>query len=136
SRFDTPHRVVRAPPPVAITALRSGSVTVEPTGFGGPVHTDADASVSFAALRFSNQSAIRFRYRLLNGRAEGRSDDKVQWIATRDRDVNFASLSPGLHRFEVEASEGDGQWSRHPASIEVVVPTPWWQQWWAVGLMI
>lgn len=136
SRFQPPNRVNRPPPPVAITALRSGGVLVEPAALDGRIQTAADVNVSIAALRFFNQSAIRFRYRLADGRTGALAGDGEQWSFTRDRDVNFASLNPGLHRFEVEASEGDGQWSRRRASIEVIVPTPWWRQWWAIALAI
>lgn len=138
SRFHPPPKIQRPPPPVAFTSLRAAGVSVELAASGGRMNTPADVRISFAASRFSNQSAMRFRYRLADGSSSGgaASSGNVDWIATRDREVNFARLSPGLHRFEVEASEGDGQWSRPAASIEIVVPTPWWRQWWAIGLMI
>ncbi len=131
SRFEAPDRIARAVPPVAFTALRSGGVLEEAVTPGVRVKTSEELRISYAALRFSNQSAIRFRYRLVEDGAAG----SAGWVATRDREVNFARLSPGLHRFEVEASEGGGLWSQASA-IEILVPTPWWRQWWAIGLMI
>ncbi|MDZ7637345.1 MAG: two-component regulator propeller domain-containing protein [Bryobacterales bacterium] len=132
SLFHPPSGIERPPPPVAITALRSGRMIAAPAALAGRVHTKPDVSVSFAALRFSNQAAIRFRYRL----EEASATKQAEWIPTRDREVNFARLSPGIHRFEVAASEGDGKWSELPATVEVSVPTPWWRQWWAIGFMI
>lgn len=131
SRFYPPGRIERPAPQVALTSLRMGGGSVDLAASGGRIHTPADLRISFAALRFSNQSAIRFRYRLLDGGAGNGSE----WIYTRDREVNFARLSPGLHRFEVEASEGDGQWSSPASSVEILVPTPWWRQWWSIGVM-
>lgn len=131
SRFEAPDRITRGAPPVVFKAVRSGGVLEGAVASGVRVKTSEELRISYAALRFSNQSAIRFRYRLVEDGAGG----SAGWVFTRDREVNFARLSPGLHRFEVEASEGGGLWSQASA-IEILVPTPWWRQWWAIGLMI
>lgn len=125
SRFRPPGRVERAPPRVVIHQLRGDGERLLPGAAITEFASNAELTVSYAALRFANQAALRFRYRL---------DGGPQWIETPDREVNFAALGPGLHRFEVAASEGGNKWSGQPAAVSFRIPTPWWQQWWARGM--
>jgi signal transduction histidine kinase/CheY-like chemotaxis protein/streptogramin lyase len=127
SRFLPPSRVERSPPPVTIHELRLSGKRLPPDTWAVPLRSNAEFTIAFAALRFANQSSLRFRYRL---------DSSPTWTETRDREVNFATLSSGLHRFEVTASEGNGNWSAQPAVVSFRVPTPWWQQWWALALAL
>jgi ligand-binding sensor domain-containing protein/signal transduction histidine kinase len=77
----------------------------------------------FFGLGGSPGNRVRFQYRL-----EGADKD---WNAPTDqREVNYASLSPGRYRFVVRAVGGDGALSQNPATVEFTILRPVWQRWW------
>jgi len=58
------------------------------------------------------------------------------WNALTDqRNVNYASLSPGRYRFVVRAVGGDGTISPKPATVEFTILRPVWQRWWFLTLV-
>lgn len=88
----------------------------------------------FFGIGGSPGNRVRYQYRL-----EGADKD---WNAPTDqREVNYASLSPGRYRFVVRAVGGDGALSQRPATAEFTILRPVWQRWWfqssaALGLVI
>jgi signal transduction histidine kinase/streptogramin lyase len=78
--------------------------------------------IRFAAPTFRDESAVRFRYRLV-----GASD---AWSApTSDRSITYAGLAPGQYRFEVIALNGAVP-SAAPATMAFDILPPFWQRWW------
>ncbi len=83
---------------------------------GGPVR------LSFAALTFTDEANVSYRYRL-----QGLSN---QWFDTDSRSVEYPSLGPGTYLFEVLAKNTEGSWSKTPAVASFEVLTPWWLSLW------
>ncbi len=78
-----------------------------------------DLAFEFAALQFSAQSKIRYRYKM-----EGFHND---WVETRNiRIAQFNHLSPGYYRFLVQGSNGEGRWF-DAQPITIVISPPWWR---------
>jgi signal transduction histidine kinase/ActR/RegA family two-component response regulator len=44
-------------------------------------------------------------------------------------------LPPHDYRLEVQARDGQGQWSKQPAVFAFEIRTPWWRAWWFFGLL-
>jgi signal transduction histidine kinase/ligand-binding sensor domain-containing protein len=79
--------------------------------------------IEFFALGAGQGDELRYQYRL-----EGAD---TQWNApTGQRNVNYASLSPGRYRFVVRAVAADGAVSRMPATVQFTILRPIWQRWW------
>jgi len=115
-------------PPVVITHAQLGERVVHP---GEPLqvpYSDRSLLVRFGALTFRNRHKVRFRYRLA-----GFEDD---WVETRQSEVRYAQLPPGVYTFEVTAQSARGVWSSKPAVLDFEILTPWWRSWWFNGLLV
>ncbi|MCW5964833.1 MAG: response regulator [Bryobacterales bacterium] len=126
SRFAPPSTFQRRPITVVILGIHGGDGKATDLPATGNLLAPSKFQVSFAALRFTNQDSIRYRYRLGN---------RGEWIESEERQVNFDHVEPGIHQFEVQAREAAGPWSE-PASIHLEVPAPWWSQWWSLALAL
>jgi diguanylate cyclase (GGDEF)-like protein len=80
----------------------------------------------YSALNVSNENRILFRYQL-NG-------SNSTWTETTQRELQFAQLAPGAYRLEIEAQDGDGNWSEHKAEFAFRILTPWYASWWFIGI--
>ena len=86
-------------------------------------------SFNFSALQFFNEKQIFYSYRLIGG-----SD--TNWRKPRNtHEVSYASLKPGNYNFEVRALGWNGQWGQSTVYSFTVI-SPFWQQWWFIGLSI
>jgi signal transduction histidine kinase/DNA-binding response OmpR family regulator len=75
----------------------------------------------YAALTFSAPSKVRFQYRL----------DGEEWVDAGSRRVaSFNHVSPGQHRFQAIASNGDGVWNRTGATLGFYLAPQFYQTWW------
>ncbi len=85
---------------------------------------DFDSSTHSLVLRFTmlsyKRQAARFRYRL--------GTDEISWVQTQSREVRFAELPPGTHRFEVQGETEPGGWTRS-AVLEFRIRPPWFRAW-------
>ena len=83
---------------------------------------DFDSSTHSLVLRFTmlsyKRQAARFRYRL--------GTHEISWVQTQSREVRFAELPPGTHRFEVQGETEPGGWTRS-AVLEFRIRPPWVQ---------
>jgi signal transduction histidine kinase/ligand-binding sensor domain-containing protein/CheY-like chemotaxis protein len=109
-------------PPVAITSVRFRNRVSDPGVFSKVRFADRDFSVAFASLRYIQNKAMRFRYRVVG------LDDT--WIETGLREARYSSLPAGTYRFEVAAQDPEGAWSIAPATVSFQIVAPWWQSWW------
>ena len=123
------------PPPVYIEQITSDGEHVSGERaripFGGGV-----LQFSFASPSFRDESAVRYRYRLI-----GVSE---QWSQPTDQTrIGYASLAPGRYRFEVAALNDHGVPSTAAATASITIVPAFWQTWWfralagalAVGLI-
>jgi signal transduction histidine kinase/CheY-like chemotaxis protein len=86
--------------------------------------TEFDSSTHSLVLRFTilsyNRRAVNFRYRIGTGSSP--------WIQTQTREVRFAELPAGHHRFEVQGEAAPGVWTR-PAILEFRIRPAWYRSW-------
>lgn len=85
----------------------------------------------FTGLYVKDAERLKFRYRL--------SGLENHWtLSSGRRFVEYRNVAPGSYRFELEASIGNGLWSRQPATLDVVLKPYFWQRIWfkiAIGLV-
>lgn len=113
-------------PRVAIGALVADQVYRDPTSVTLPAGR-SNVQIDFAVLRFSNQHAIKVRYRI-----EGQDSD---WVdpGTR-RQAFYTNLAPGTYRFQLTAANDNGASSGAEATIEFTIPPTFVQSKWFLAL--
>lgn len=53
------------------------------------------------------------------------------WVNTGSRRyISYTNLDPGTYFFKVKATNNDGIWSDHIASIKITINPPFWKTWW------
>ena len=110
------------PPQVAIASVSFGGKLAE---WSKPLvvqHRDAAFTVGLAALSFTSEEDVRFRYRLMG------FDD--QWTQTDQPEVHYSKLPPGSYVFEALACNARGAWSEQPATVSFRILAPWYLTWW------
>ena len=111
------------PPPIYLTRVEVEDVAV---AFDRPsleLHHDRnDLRFEFVGLSLAFPETVFYEYRL-----DGL--DK-RWRTTRSRFAEYPSLPPGEYNFEVRARGRGGVPSPAPASLGLVISTPYWQTWW------
>ncbi len=109
------------PPPVVIESARLDRETV--AAHDRLPYRSGSLTLRFAGLSFQDESAVRFRYRLL-----GATD---RWSEPTDsHEITYANLGHGDYVFEVMAANPDGVWSPEPARFPFRVATPFWAHPW------
>ncbi len=111
--FADPARLVRtppSPPPVHILAVEADGRSL---AHSGPVTIPANAGgfrIDYTAPAFNRPELIRFRYRM--------AGYDTEWVdvGTR-RTAYYGRLTPGLHRFELEAAAAGGPWAAEPINL-------------------
>lgn len=87
------------------------------------------ARFEFGALGFINERQILYTYRLKG------SGDTTWSKPENTHEASYASLSPGNYTFEVKTLGWNGEYSI-PATFSFFIATPFWKQWWFIGLCI
>ena len=109
-------RPEEAAPRVVIEQVSAAGATVLP-GSQLPAGV-RDLSFSFAALKLSRGSQLRYRYRLRG--------DGADWSAPQPyQPITFAALAPGSYVFEVQAREGQNDWGSSTEFAFAIEPSPW-----------
>jgi signal transduction histidine kinase/ligand-binding sensor domain-containing protein len=114
-----PRRISRNPlaPTPQITAVQTAQ---RPYPVTGPVHLPAgteDIQLDFTAAVLTIPERARFRYRLAGLETAWRE-------AGARRQAFYTNMRPGDYRFEVQASNEDGVWSKQTAHLDVsIAPT-------------
>ncbi len=75
------------------------------------------------AVDLSNPELVYYKY-LLEGSDEG------EIFMGNFNQIHFNSLQPGAYTLRVYARLGNGEWSDEPATLEIVIATPFWQTAW------
>jgi len=117
------------PAPMPTPVLEKFMVNNRPSVFSENLQlpdNQNNLSLRFFSLHFRSGGDIPYRYRLLGG--------DTTFVYTHTREVNFANLSPGKYRFEVQAQNEDGQWSESALWPFEILP-PWWATWWFRSLV-
>lgn len=84
----------------------------------------------FAAPTYTDENAVRFRYRLL-----GLSD---AWSETGpgQAETTYGGLGPGRYVFEASVRTGDGRTAKSPARVAFAVRPVWWRTWTALATVL
>jgi diguanylate cyclase (GGDEF)-like protein/PAS domain S-box-containing protein len=108
--------------PVVFTNVHIGNRDVRMLPGGNQIEmpaADRLVRFEFAALDFADPERNRFAYQL-----EGFDD---RWIDAGARhDASYTNLDAGRYVFKVRASNHDGYWGDHVATIALRVTPPWW----------
>lgn len=85
--------------------------------------SENDFSVDFVGLNYANARKHTYMYRL-----DGYNDN---WIMPTPgvRSASFANLPAGEYTLTVKASNGEGQWSARPATLQITILPPWHKTW-------
>ncbi len=115
-------------PAVVITSARLGARLLKNSERAKVSYRDDSLTVTFAALTFLQESAVRFKYRL--------SDMTPDWVETNQRELYFPRLPAGQYKLEVIASNAHGMWSAEPAKVDFEIQPAWWETWWFRSLSL
>lgn len=86
-------------------------------------HDENTFTLKFAANAYSDPSNTAFQYRLVNY-------DPI-WVSGESRGTaRFVNVPWGNYQFEVQATNGDNEWSA-TKSVNINISPPWWATWWA-----
>ena len=128
------------PPKVRLTALRINGLPVGPRDSAallpqGIEFTETiELSFSqnnllfqFAALDYAKPERNQFRFFLEGAEAE--------WAHRGfEHTAQYLNLSPGTYTFKVKAANSDGVWNDVPATLRIVIHSPWYASRWAWAL--
>lgn len=124
-KFDQPNT---APPRVDIEQVTVNGTIYDAQQPLALRHGENEIEIQFAALSFTAEQEVRYRYRL-KGLQEAWSDELSKPYA------RFERLPPGQYHFEVTAKNNDTTWSDHPASLSFQIAKPLWLTRWFMGLV-
>jgi signal transduction histidine kinase/ligand-binding sensor domain-containing protein len=84
--------------------------------------------INYTAIAFNEPEKLHFKYKM-----DGLNDD---WIDVGNRrSAIYSKIPPGTYKFTVIASNSDGVWNNEGDTVEIIVPTPFWQKNWFYTLM-
>jgi signal transduction histidine kinase/ligand-binding sensor domain-containing protein/DNA-binding response OmpR family regulator len=87
-------------------------------------HEQSVVTIEFAALNYTSSDKNQYAYKL-----EGFDSD---WnYVGHQRLATYTNLNAGDYVFRVKASNNDGVWNEHGASLDVKILPPWWKTPWA-----
>ncbi|HEY9197573.1 MAG TPA: two-component regulator propeller domain-containing protein, partial [Mucilaginibacter sp.] len=100
------------------------------TGAGNAIQSlevpydDASVAFSFAAIEFTAQDRIAYRY-MLQGWDRG-------WInAGKQRNALYTRLAPGTYTLKINCTNPEGQWISREIHLRIVILPPWYRTIWA-----
>lgn len=91
-------------------------------------YRDDFLTFEYAGLHFSSPQENQYAYFM-----EG-FDKDWNYVGNR-RFASYTNLPPGEYTFRVRASNSDGVWNEQGAALRIVIPPPFWQTWWFIGLV-
>lgn len=114
------------PPPLYLTDVQVESSHLAIDGRYDLQPDPAVITFRFAALSFSDERCVRYRYRL-DGFDRGWSDPEIA------REVRYTHLPSGHYTFRVVGRSGDGVWNGTAATFSFVILPPLWERWWFIA---
>jgi hypothetical protein len=116
-----PTAVDAAPPPLYITAIRSGRHQIAVTDSIRLAYSESNVSVDYAAISYRYPQSVRYRYRI-----EGLES---YWHYTSGTTIDISAIPFGSCQLILAARQSNGPWGP-PVRLHVYVTTPIWRQWW------
>ena len=81
-------------------------------------------TLSFASLSYCSPEKNQYAYML--------DDFDRDWnYVGNQNQATYTNIPPGTYTFRVKATNNDGVWSEHEASLKIVVRPPFWWSWYA-----
>lgn len=80
-------------------------------------------TLKFQSSDLSNPEQTNYKYEL-----EGSEGGEV--LLGSQNEIRFISLSPGTYTLKIYARSGTGEWCTHPATIKLIIASPFWGRWW------
>jgi signal transduction histidine kinase/ligand-binding sensor domain-containing protein/DNA-binding response OmpR family regulator len=91
-------------------------------------HRDNVFSIEFASLGYIPNTNNRYVYTL-----EGFGPNWLT-VDNKIRKATYTNLDAGEYVFRVRATDEDGQWYGHQASLRIIILPPWWKTYWAYAV--
>ncbi|UXH80978.1 ATP-binding protein [Roseateles amylovorans] len=115
-----------APPAVILRSVQADGMIQAMRDMVSIPPLSGRVEVNYTAAALGVADRIQFRYRLQG------VDKDWQQVGTR-RSADYTQLAPGLHRFEVAATNERGVWSSAPSVLLIDVQPAWFQTAWFRG---
>jgi len=117
------------PPPLALEAVLVDDKAMAWTNSLQLNWNHKNVEFNYTALSFVAPEKVRFRRQLVGFDAT--------WVeAGNNRTATYPRLEPGRYQFRFTACNNDGVWNEHPAVLDIIVATPWWQTFWWRFLLV
>ena len=87
-------------------------------------HKQSVFTLDYSSINFTRAETTNYAYKL-----EG-FDENWNYVGTI-KNATYTNLKPGNYKFQVKASNNDGQWSEIPTILNIDILSPWWLKWWA-----
>lgn len=111
-----------AAPKLFITSVNiAGKDTMVLPNYTVP-YADNSLRLEYVGLSYKSDGDILYRYRMIGV--------DTAWVQTEFTNVQYPTLPAGDYTFYVDARSLQGDWSNHPAKLQVTVLPPFWQTWW------
>ena len=118
-----------ASPGAVCTGVEVNGRQVSLTDIASFSYKERDFVFRFSTLDYANVYHSLYRYRMMG------LDD--EWHCVTDHEgqveVAYASLQPGEYAFEIQTTNGKGEWG-NTVSVPFVINPPLWKTWWAKSL--
>lgn len=89
----------------------------------------SNIEISYLALSFPSDK-LKYQSRLIG-------KDTLQWTSPSNQNtLTFSSLSPGKYTLEIKAQQHGGFLWSEVNTFTFVIKSAWYQQWWAIALLI
>jgi len=80
-------------------------------------------TLKFQSSDLSNPELTNYKYEL-----DGSEGGEV--LIGSQNEIRFISLSPGTYTLKIYARSGTGEWCNDPATINLIIASPFWGRWW------
>jgi ligand-binding sensor domain-containing protein/class 3 adenylate cyclase len=86
-------------------------------------------TIRFQTSDLSNPEQINYKY-VLEGSEEG------EIMMGEMNEIHFNALASGTYVLKVFARIGEGDWSKSPATLRIIIAPPFWMTWWFIAIVV
>jgi signal transduction histidine kinase/ligand-binding sensor domain-containing protein/DNA-binding response OmpR family regulator len=88
-------------------------------------YSENNLGFEFAYLDYASAGKVQYAYRLSG------IDNNWNYTSSSRRYVNYSNLPDGNYKFEIKATDENGNWSNQVTSLKVRILPPFYRTWWA-----
>lgn len=116
-------------PSIVVTSIRIDDNEIDPeTKDIHLIPGSYKIKITFLGISLKNPTLVSYQYKL---------DGYEQWSEiTRKNEVTYNQLTQGHFRFILKASDGDGNITLEPLSINIHIRIPLWKKWWFYTILV